>query len=113
MFVMFKEHINLFQASVKASIACTNQANLHHYQIFLVTRGKFLPSILCLFVDSVQSRSFAADISNLKDLLERGKADLFLESKARAQLAAECQSLTVLLTERVGLIRINVVSARK
>lgn len=95
---------------MKALNACTNQAVLHDYFVLLVTRGKSRLTILCLFVDSVQSRSFAADISNLKDLLERGKADLFLESKARAQLAAECQSLTVLLTERVRSMRTIVVS---
>lgn len=71
-----------------------------HLSCTLVTMVH-LPLRLSSFSDSMQSRSFATDIRNLKDLLERGKADLFLESKARSQLAAECQSLSVLLLERV------------
>jgi hypothetical protein len=87
---------------------------LHDYLILhMILFYAYILHMILFFVDSVQSQSFAADISNLKDLLERGKADLFLESKARAQLAAECQSLTALLTERVGSIRTNVVSARR
>jgi hypothetical protein len=49
----------------------------------------------------VQSKSFATDLSNLKDLFEQSKTELFLESRAKAQLATECQGLTKELKERV------------
>jgi hypothetical protein len=52
-------------------------------------------------VDSVQSKSFATDLSNLKDLFEQSKTELFLESRAKAQLATEYQGLTKELKERV------------
>jgi hypothetical protein len=49
----------------------------------------------------VQSKSFATDLSNLKDLFEQSKTELFLESRAKAQLGTECQGLTKELKERV------------
>ena len=49
----------------------------------------------------MQSKSFATDLSNLKDLFEKSKTELFLESRAKAQLAVECQNLSDELKERV------------
>lgn len=49
----------------------------------------------------MQSKTFATDLSNLKDLFEQSKTELFLESRAKVQLATECQSLTEELKERV------------
>jgi hypothetical protein len=78
-------------------VACTYAHLIGRYCLLIIMRSRF-PSRA---VDSVQSKSFATDLSNLKDLFEQSKTELFLESRAKAQLATECQGLTKELKERV------------
>lgn len=67
----------------------------------LIKNSAFSSCLTSRALDSVQSKSFAADLSNLKGLFEQSKTELFLESRAKAQLIAECQSITEELKERV------------
>ena len=51
----------------------------------------------------MENENNSADISHLKQLIEKSKADLFLEAKANAQLQAECTCLAAQLMEKVSL----------
>ena len=50
---------------------------------------------------SPQSMNFAHEMNCLRELIDKTKADLFVEQKAKTQLAAECQGLRSQLIERV------------